>query len=88
MRVDRILESFLGAHVVGSVHKTRVAAVFAAVAALVRGGEIALSRLGRAVAVRTTAKHRIKRIDRLFGNCGRSRSLMEMRTAWLLSMAA
>jgi hypothetical protein len=68
MRVDRMLESFLGAQVVGSVHKARVAAVFAAVAALVRGGEIALSRLGRAIAVRTTAKHGIKRIDRLFGN--------------------
>lgn len=68
MRVDRMLGAFLGAHVVGPVHKARVAAVFAAVAALVRGGEIALSRLGRAIAVRTTAKHGIKRIDRLYGN--------------------
>jgi hypothetical protein len=68
MRVDRMLEAFLGAHVIGTVHRARVAAVFAAVAALVRGGEIALSRLGRAVAIRTTAKHGIKRIDRLYGN--------------------
>ncbi len=67
MRVDRLLATFLGAHVI-TVHKARVAAVFAAVAALVRGGEIALSRLGRAVAIRTTAKHGIKRIDRLYGN--------------------
>lgn len=62
-----MLATFLGGHV-STVHKARVAAVFAAVAALVRGGEIALSRLGRAIAVRTTAKHGIKRIDRLYGN--------------------
>ncbi|WP_059436499.1 IS4 family transposase [Anaeromyxobacter sp. PSR-1] len=67
MRVDRMLATFLGAHV-STVHKARVVAVFAAVAALVRGGEIALSRLGRAIAIRTTAKHGIKRIDRLYGN--------------------
>lgn len=63
-----MLGTFLGPHVVGTVHQARLAAVFAAVAALVRGGEIALSRLGRAIAVRTTAKHGIKRIDRLYGN--------------------
>jgi hypothetical protein len=68
MRVERILGEFLGEHVVGAVHKARVAAVFTAVAALVRGGEIALSRLGRAIASRTTVKHGIKRIDRLYGN--------------------
>ena len=63
-----MLGTFLGFHVIGTVHKARVAAVFAAVAALVRGGEIALSRLGRSIAVRTTAKHGIKRVDRLYGN--------------------
>jgi hypothetical protein len=68
MRVDRMLGTFLGAHVVGKIHKARVAAVFAAVGALVRGGEIALSRLGRAIAIQTTAKHGIKRIDRLYGS--------------------
>lgn len=68
MRIDRMLGAFLGDHVVGSIHKARVAAVFAAVAALVRGGEIALSRLGRAIATGTTVKHGIKRIDRLYGN--------------------
>ena len=68
MRIDRMLGTFLGPHVVGTVHKARVAAVFAGVAALVRGGELALSRLGRAIAVRTTAKHGIKRVDRLYGN--------------------
>jgi hypothetical protein len=68
MRIDRMLGTFLGPHVVGTVHKARVAAVFAAVAALVRCGEIALSRLGRAIAVRTAAKHGIKRVDRLYGN--------------------
>src|SRR5215212_7382424 len=68
MHIDRMLGEFLGKHVIGSVHKARVAAVFAAVTALVRGGEIALSRLGRAIASRTTVKHGIKRIDRLYGN--------------------
>lgn len=63
-----MLGTFLGPHVVGTVHKARVAAVFAAVGALVRGGEIALSRLGRAIAVRTTPRHGIKRVDRLYGN--------------------
>ena len=51
-----------------SVHAARAAAVFAAVDALIRGGDVAVSRLGRAIALGTGAKHGIKRVDRLYAN--------------------
>jgi len=53
---------------IDSVHAARASAVFAAVEALIRGGDIAVSRLGRAIALRTGAKHGIKRVDRLYAN--------------------
>jgi hypothetical protein len=62
-----LLQQFLGDHL-APVHKARVAAVFAAVTGLIRGGELGISKLGRAVARRTSVKHGIKRIDRLYGN--------------------
>lgn len=67
MRADRLLRTFLAEHL-APVHGARVAGVFAAVAALVRGGELMLSRLGRSIATASKAKHGIKRVDRLYGN--------------------
>lgn len=49
------------------IHQARLNAVSAAVLALIRGGEIGLAALGRAIGPRSH-KHGIKRIDRLFGN--------------------
>ena len=67
MRAEGILRRLLERET-SEIHARRVRAVVSAVVALVLGGEIVLSRLGRAVAGRTTMKHGIKRIDRLFGN--------------------
>lgn len=50
------------------VHLARMRGVFAAVFTALRCGELSLTALGRAIAVRTTHKHGIKRIDRLLGN--------------------
>jgi hypothetical protein len=50
------------------IHARRVGAVFAVVAALLRGGRLPLSALGRAVATHSKVKHGIKRVDRLLGN--------------------
>ena len=77
MQAIRKLEILARGHL-ESVHVARVAAVFAAVDALVRGGEIAVSRLGRAIAMKTGAKHGIKRVDRLYGNG----KLWEQRSAF------
>jgi hypothetical protein len=46
----------------------RVAVVLAAVDALVRGGRLTLTSLGRRLESSALPKHRIKRIDRLLGN--------------------
>lgn len=51
-----------------TVHLARVRAVFAAVCVAVRGAKLSLTELGRAIAKRTSAKHGIKRMDRLLGN--------------------
>jgi hypothetical protein len=67
MRADRLLLEFLGDHI-ASVHSARVRALLAAVAALIRGGDLAVSRLGRAIAGPCKVKHGIKRVDRLYGN--------------------
>ena len=50
------------------IHAARIGAVFAVVAALIRGGKLPLSSLGRAVATHSKVKHGIKRVDRLLGN--------------------
>jgi len=50
------------------MHAARKAALFAAVAALVRGGKLPLTSLGRSIAGAGAHKHGIKRVDRLLGN--------------------
>jgi hypothetical protein len=66
MRADAILRQVL-AEVAGLVHRARLNAVTDSVLALIDGGEVALSALGRSISPRSQ-KHGIKRIDRLLGN--------------------
>jgi hypothetical protein len=51
-----------------TIHKARLKAVFAALGALLRGGRLSLTELGRSIGGAVDAKHSIKRIDRLLGN--------------------
>lgn len=50
------------------IHAARLRLVFTATSALLRAGKTSLTSIGRAIAVRTTQKHGIKRVDRLLGN--------------------
>jgi hypothetical protein len=50
------------------IHAKRMNAVFAAVHALIACGSVVGAKIGRSIAVSTTHKHGIKRVDRLFGN--------------------
>ena len=67
MRASLILRK-LFRRCIGQMHALRVVALMAAVDALARGGHASLTAIGRALIPTTTPKHRIKRIDRLFGN--------------------
>lgn len=67
MRIDHILHRQFAHDLVG-IHLARIRLVFAATSALLRGGRISLTSIGRAIAGRTTHKHGIKRVDRLLGN--------------------
>jgi len=51
-----------------SVHRTRLKSVFFGVDALLRGGRLSLTELGRSASGTVSPKHNIKRIDRLLGN--------------------
>jgi hypothetical protein len=50
------------------MHLARFRLLFAVVVTLLRSGRLSLTSLGRAIATQTSAKHGIKRIDRLLGN--------------------
>jgi hypothetical protein len=50
------------------VHKTRLAALLDAVAALTKGRRAALVALGRHIKSHALIKHNIKKVDRLLGN--------------------
>lgn len=68
MRVEAMVRRVLG-EVSVQIHQARLAAVAAGVVALIRGGCVALTALGRAMThPQTSAKHAIKRADRLLGN--------------------
>lgn len=66
MRADHILNRTL-ADATLVMHRARANAVVSAVKALMRGGQVALSAMGRELMPRSP-KHGIKRIDRLLGN--------------------
>lgn len=67
MPVIEIVRQLL-APVAVSMHRTRLAAVHAAVVAVIVGRKLAVSAMGRAFWGVTTAKHSIKRFDRLLSN--------------------
>jgi len=67
MPVIEIVRQFL-APAAASMHRVRLAAVHAAVVAIIVGRKVAVSAMGRAFWGVTTAKHAIKRFDRLLSN--------------------
>ena len=67
MRAVQILQRQFESDLKG-VHLARVRVLFAAAFTLLRSGRLSLTSLGRAIAVGTSPKHGIKRIDRLLGN--------------------
>jgi hypothetical protein len=67
MRATGILRSVLRKSRI-IVHAARLKAVYFAVEALLNGGKLSLSSLGRAARTWVAPKHSIKRIDRLLGN--------------------
>src|SRR5512147_292975 len=71
-----------------AIHAARRAVVVAVVGALVRGGKLALTPLGRNLSSAAFAKHNIKRVDRLLGNPQLSRERPGIYRAiarWLLA---
>ena len=67
MHAMSLLEKWLqGNAVIG--HQARVAALVRVVGALLSGGKLALTHLGRHRAGRAFVKHHIKAVDRLLGN--------------------
>jgi hypothetical protein len=67
MRALTIIRRLLGPFL-PDVHAARLHAVFVVVDALLHGGRLSLTALGRAVRGQVAAKHNIKRVDRLLGN--------------------
>jgi len=67
MRTVHILKQSLSSFL-QAIHLSRLETVFWAVSALLRGGRLSLTCLGRAGAGRGAPKHAIKRCDRLLGN--------------------
>jgi hypothetical protein len=66
MRAKSIVRQVMG-DVGNVIHSARVNAITAAVLALISGGNVGLTALGRAIA-EGAHKHGIKRVDRLLGN--------------------
>ena len=67
MRATAILDRCF-AKDLDSIHTARLKSVFFGVDALLRGGRLSLTELGRAARGRVLPKHNIKRIHRLLGN--------------------
>jgi hypothetical protein len=67
VRIANILQRQFVEDLVG-IHAARLRLVFTAAYALLRAGRISLTSIGRAIAVQTSHKHGIKRVDRLLGN--------------------
>jgi hypothetical protein len=67
MRIDRSIRQLITA-CCSSMHEKRRRTVTEAVTALLKCGCVMAAALGRALAVNTSDKHGIKRIDRLLGN--------------------
>ena len=82
MRAVDILRRRLSSRLV-TIHRARLKAVFAALGALLRGGRLSLTELGRSIGGAVDAKHSIKRIDRLLGN----KHLHAEVTIWFATIA-
>jgi hypothetical protein len=67
MRAVKTLQQLLISSLV-KIHAARIESVFWAVSALIRGGRLSLTGLGRASGGAALTKHNIKRVDRLLGN--------------------
>jgi hypothetical protein len=67
MRVELIVRQVLS-EIAGSIHKARLRALIATVAAVVRVGRLSVSAIGRAAPWASRPKHAIKRVDRLLSN--------------------
>lgn len=67
MRIDQNIRQLISA-CCSSMHKKRRHTVVAAAMALLRCGRVVAASIGRAIAVNTSDKHGIKRVDRLLGN--------------------
>jgi hypothetical protein len=70
-----------------SLHAARLQALMAAVEAGLNGASVSITALGRALSGPTTIKHKIKRMDRLAGNCHLKTERMALdgaMTHWLL----
>ena len=64
----RMMISGMLKHFTGNLHAKLRATLAATVEAVLRGGHLSLSQLGRALKSATAMRYRIKRIDRLLGN--------------------
>lgn len=64
----RAVRSVFGLLKIGSIHVVRLKAVAFAVEALIHGGRLSLTAIGRAARGTTRPKHSVKRVDRLLGN--------------------
>ncbi len=67
MRASRSLRRSLLLFLDG-IHDKRREAAFDVAAALLRGGRLTLTTLGRAISGDVAPKHNIKKVDRLLGN--------------------
>src|SRR5688572_4669801 len=67
MHVGRIVRQLL-AGCSDVIHAKRMSTVLVAVDAVVRGGRLALTAIGRSIVGQVQPKHSIKRVDRLLGN--------------------
>lgn len=67
MRAVKTLQQLLDSSLV-TIHAARTRLVFWAVLALVHGGRLSLTGIGRSSRGNTMTKHNIKRVDRLLGN--------------------
>lgn len=87
MRVVEVLRRAIEENLVG-VHQRRLDSLWRAVVGLMRGGQLYLTGLGRALPGATSDKHRTKAVDRLLGNKQLHREILKFYRAmatWLLT---
>jgi hypothetical protein len=77
MYATKIVRNFLKSEL-PFIHKRRLESLFFAVDALIAGGRLSLSGLGRGARGPVAPKHNIKRVDRLLGNSHLTEELMNI----------